>query len=98
LNDQNMKNPRGKPARHIVALRNNVINMSWELLEKALSDEKVSMNKKIDIAKSICVKSIPNEVEVTSEAYNQVLDELAGNDLETIRGIVNHLRESANKG
>lgn len=88
----------GRPPRHIVALRRNVINMSWEFLATCLEDPKMEKKHKMEIAKAICVKSIPTEVESNSTIYLQVLDELTQSDPTTIRGIIGSLRESAGKG
>ena len=84
----------GRPFRHVVALRNNVINLSWDFLERCLLDKKMPKEKKAEIAKAICVKAIPTEIESNQNIYLQVVDELTNSDPATIRGIIDSLRKS----
>lgn len=90
-------NKVGRPARHVVALRNIAIDLSWEYLVKCMEDKNMEKKYKIDIAKAIAVKSIPTEVESNSTIYLQVIDELTNSNPSTIRGIIEMLREGSSK-
>ena len=60
---QRKYNKVGRPPRHIKAQRELVINLSWDVMLRYLEDPKGSMQHKVEIAKSICVKNMPTQLE-----------------------------------
>lgn len=71
------------------ALRLRVLDKAWVILEAALDDPHLNMKEKLEIAKSLAVKSIPTEhsgsVNANVTAMGTVEKALEGGGVEVIR-------------
>jgi len=56
----------GRRDRFVENKRQHVIDKCWEVLNEALFDSSTSLQMKVDIAKPICVKNMPQAVEMPS--------------------------------
>ena len=66
--------------------REKLVNKCWGFLNSCMDDPKVSKHQKIEIAKAICVKSMPTNLEMgekTLEMFqNMSISELQARELE----------------
>ena len=84
----------GRPPRHVKAQRELAINLSWDVVLRYLENPRAEMKHKVEVAKSICVKNIPQEIEGKNDTYIHLIDELTNSNPTTLRSVVEALRES----
>lgn len=62
-----IKGRSGRKSASDAQKRQRIIEKAWDYVEQVLDDPKVPLEIKVDIAKSIIVKDIPQRVEGKSE-------------------------------
>ena len=73
-----MPNPAGRPTLKDETLMANVINKSWLLIDRDLSNPKLSREKKRKIAVEIAKKTIPKKIEMSATYKIEAIEKLIG--------------------
>lgn|SRR3990167_2041617 len=56
------KNRSGRLTNHELACKERVLNLCWEFLEYAMQCKKIPNARKIEIAKTLCAKDMPDSI------------------------------------